>query len=158
MPAPPPLLRGPALAPYFHPFFLIFQIPPPSEVIKIYFPPPPSTLKEGGYELGGRCLNNVERLKNSCREVRERKKKLSDVPIKKLPEPKLFLQILDVEIKLPSFLHWVSWRLVQSSFLDHRSLTATSKPYSVGSSKFIGTKSKKYQNNYHSKTRSLAHD
>ena len=32
-------LRGPATAPYFHPFFLIFQIPPPGEAIKIYFPP-----------------------------------------------------------------------------------------------------------------------
>ena len=35
----PPFLRRPAPALYFHPFFLIFQIPhPPGEVIKIYFP------------------------------------------------------------------------------------------------------------------------
>ena len=42
MPAlPPPLLKRPASAPYFHSLFLIFQIPPSplSEVIKIHFPP-----------------------------------------------------------------------------------------------------------------------
>ena len=38
---PPPILRRPAPAPYFHPLFLIFQIPPsPEEAIKIYFPLP----------------------------------------------------------------------------------------------------------------------
>ena len=44
--APPPLSRGPAPAPHFHPFFLIFQIPPapPGEVIKIYLSP----FKKGG--------------------------------------------------------------------------------------------------------------
>ena len=44
----PPSFRGPAPTPYFHPLFLVFQIPPPGEVIKIYSPP----LKKG--EKGGR--------------------------------------------------------------------------------------------------------
>ena len=48
------LLRRPAPAPYFHPFFLIFQIPPLGEVIKIYRTPPPPhppLKKWGGSEL-----------------------------------------------------------------------------------------------------------
>ena len=37
---PPPPLRRPAPAPYFHPLPLIFQIAtPPAEVIKIHFTP-----------------------------------------------------------------------------------------------------------------------
>ena len=43
----PPLLRRPAPAPYFHPLFSVFQIPPPGEVFKIYFPP----FKKGESEL-----------------------------------------------------------------------------------------------------------
>ena len=51
VPSSHPLLRRPAPAPYFHPFFLIFQIPPPGEVIKIY-PPPSEKMGEGeGSEL-----------------------------------------------------------------------------------------------------------
>ena len=43
-----PLLRRPAPAPYFHPLFLVFQIPlpPPGEVIKIYLMP----FKKGGIQ------------------------------------------------------------------------------------------------------------
>ena len=36
---PAPLLRTPALTPYFHPFFNFSDSPPPEEVIKIYFFP-----------------------------------------------------------------------------------------------------------------------
>ena len=36
---PLPLLETPAPAPNFHAFFLIFQIPHPVELIKIYFHP-----------------------------------------------------------------------------------------------------------------------
>ena len=34
-----PLLRSPAPAPYFHPFFKFFRFPSPGDVIKIYSPP-----------------------------------------------------------------------------------------------------------------------
>ena len=33
---PPPLLRRPATAPYFHPLFWFFRFPPPGKVIQIY--------------------------------------------------------------------------------------------------------------------------
>ena len=42
----PFLLKRPALTPYFHPLFLIFQVPPLGEVIKIYSPLP--FKKKGG--------------------------------------------------------------------------------------------------------------
>ena len=46
----PPLLRRSAPAPFFNPLFSNFQIsPPPGEVIKIYFHPPP--LKRVASEL-----------------------------------------------------------------------------------------------------------
>ena len=42
-----PHLRRPAPGPYFHPLFLIFQIPPPpEEVIKIYSPSPNDVSRE----------------------------------------------------------------------------------------------------------------
>ena len=46
---PAPLLRRPAPAPYFHPFFNFSNFSPPREVIKIHFSP----LKKGGpnYDL-----------------------------------------------------------------------------------------------------------
>ena len=52
----PLLLRRPALAPNFHPLFLIFQIPPPplGEVIKIYWTMEGSQIKrqcDGGITL-----------------------------------------------------------------------------------------------------------
>ena len=52
-------LRGPATAPYFHPFFLIFQIPPPGEAIKIYFPPALKMVVVVVGGGGGGCPNYV---------------------------------------------------------------------------------------------------
>ena len=43
-PPPPPLLRIPAPAPYFRPFFIFLEPPTSGEFIKIYSPLPPAPL------------------------------------------------------------------------------------------------------------------